>query len=183
MSRDATPLGRDEHTLRFSRRIPAVSQTSIHNPPHIDTGLTRDPLTPRLLPNRPDCGGECIFLGRTRGEDHPSLGPLTRLDYEAYEPMAAQGLDRLARQIAEEFACGAVVLIHRLGPVAVGEPSVLIQTAAPHRAEAFAACRAGIDRLKAELPIWKREIWQHGETFVDGQPAQATAHEGPGHHG
>lgn len=109
-----------------------------------------------------------MFLGRTRGERHKAYGELLRLEYEAYPAMAERGLAALAAEVAAEFGCTAVRLVHAVGPVAVGEASVVVQTAAAHRAEAFAACRAGIDRLKAELPIWKREVWAGGETFVAG---------------
>lgn len=136
--------------------------------PLILTGLQHGPVAAIELPLLPGVGGECVFLGRTRGETHRDHGPLVRLDYEAYAPMVEKRLDQLARDIAQAHGCVAVRLVHATGPVAVGEASVVIQTLTAHRAEAFAACRAAIDRLKAELPIWKREIWEDGQTFVEG---------------
>ncbi|MEO0515394.1 MAG: molybdenum cofactor biosynthesis protein MoaE [Planctomycetota bacterium] len=138
--------------------------TGLHDGPVAAIDL---PMFPGL-PGFPGAGGECVFLGRTRGETHPAHGPLRRLDYEAYAPMVEKLLDQLARELAAAHGCAAIRMVHATGPVAVGEASVVIQTLTAHRAEAFAACRAGIDRLKAELPIWKREIWEDGQTFVEG---------------
>lgn len=143
------------------------------NLPLILTGLHDGPVAAIELPTNVSCGGECVFLGRTRGETHPDHGPLLRLDYEAYGPMVEKRLDALARDIAQAHGCAAVRLVHAVGPVAVGEASVVIQTLTAHRAEAFAACRAAIDRLKAELPIWKREIWEDGQSFAEGSAVES----------
>jgi molybdopterin synthase catalytic subunit len=115
-----------------------------------------------------DCGGEACFLGRTRRQTHPQFGDLLRLEYEVYEPMAQPLMRQMAEQAAGQFGCRAVRLVQAQGAVAPGEASVAIQVATPHRGEAFAACRYLIDRLKHELPVWKREIWERGRTFVDG---------------
>jgi molybdopterin synthase catalytic subunit len=115
-----------------------------------------------------DCGGEACFLGRTRRQTHRQFGDLLRLEYEVYEPMAHPLMRQMAEQAVRQFGCSAVRLVQAQGPVAPGEASVVIQVATPHRGEAFAACRYLIDRLKHELPIWKREIWERGQTFVDG---------------
>ncbi len=114
------------------------------------------------------CGAECVFIGKTRGETHPDHGDLLRLEYDMYEPMAARLLRDMARDAAARWNCGAVRIVHAKGPVGLGEASVVIQALTPHRADAFDACRHLIDRLKQELPVWKREIWQRGETFVEG---------------
>ena len=114
------------------------------------------------------CGAECVFLGRTREETHETYGPLVRLAYEVYEPMATKVLRQMATDAAAKFGCQAVRIVHAQGDVAVGEASVVIQVATPHRGEAFEACRSLIDRLKHELPVWKREVWESGETFVEG---------------
>ena len=114
------------------------------------------------------CGGECVFLGRTREESHAEFGPLVRLEYEVYEPMATKVLEQMARDAAAKFGCLAIRMVHAQGAVAIGEASVVIQVATPHRGEAFAACKYLIDRLKQDLPVWKREIWRNGETFVQG---------------
>lgn len=111
-----------------------------------------------------------MFLGRTRGERHPLHGGLTRLFYEAYRPMAERVLRDLSAQAAATFSCEFIAIEHALGDVAVGEASVLVRVAAPHRAAAFDACRFLIDRLKTEAPIWKRECWEDGATWSPGAP-------------
>jgi molybdopterin synthase catalytic subunit len=115
-------------------------------------------------------GGECVFLGRTREERHPVHGHLSRLYYEAYRTMAERVLRDLSAQAATTFGCEFIAVEHALGDVAVGEASVLVRVAAPHRAAAFDACRFLIDRLKAEAPIWKRECWEDGSTWSPGAP-------------
>lgn len=122
-----------------------------------------------IAPFPPEAGAECLFIGRTRGEHHPVHGELRRLVYEAYEPMARDVLRRLAEEAIARHDLRAVRLHHALGPVPTGEASVLVQTAAAHRAEAFAGCRELIDRLKHEAPIWKREEWADGATWSPGQ--------------
>ncbi len=128
----------------------------------------------------PDCGAEAAFLGRTRAEVHPQLGPLRRLDYEVYEPMALRLMEQLARQAAQQWHCAAVRLIHARGSVPVGRASVVIQSAAPHRAQALDACRWLIDRVKHDLPIWKHEIWDRGRTFAPGHPGSPFGSGSPG---
>jgi len=119
------------------------------------------------------CGAETIFIGRTRGQTHPQFGKLLRLEYEVYAPMAEKLLAQLARDAAEQHDCRAIRLVHARGPVAPGDASVVIQVATPHRGEAFAACRQIIERLKHELPIWKREVWERGQSYVEGCTACA----------
>lgn len=137
--------------------------------PWIQSGLHPGPVDAAQIPLQPGCGGECVFLGRTRAETHPEHGELLRLDYEAYTEMAEKGLRDLAERIAREHGCHAVRIVHAVGEVPVGAASVAIQTLAPHRPEAFAACRMAIDLLKQEIPIWKKEIWQKGKmSYVEG---------------
>lgn len=113
-------------------------------------------------------GAECVFLGRTRLESHPDHGPLTRLIYEAYAPMAESIMLGLARGATSRFGCLAIRLHHALGAVPIGEASVLVQVVAGHRDAAFDGCRFLIDRVKAEAPIWKREQWADGATWSRG---------------
>jgi molybdopterin synthase catalytic subunit len=109
-------------------------------------------------------GGICVFEGCTRGERHTTHGELTRLDYQAYNDMAAKQLDALAAEARRRWPIGALAIVHRTGPVAVGEPSVIIGVACAHRAEAFEACRWLIDALKHDVTIWKQEVWSDGTT-------------------
>ncbi|MBL4849604.1 MAG: molybdenum cofactor biosynthesis protein MoaE [Planctomycetes bacterium] len=111
----------------------------------------------------PACGGVCLFVGTTR--DSHEGRPVEELSYEAYETMAKTELEGLASQLRERFpAIVKLSLIHRLGVVPLAEASVLIAAATPHRPEAFEACRAGIDELKARVPIWKKESYRDGSS-------------------
>lgn len=161
--------------LTAANRYAAGVESSPDTPAiaRIETALTRGPAQAVALPFPDDCGGEVTFAGRTRGETHPQFGRLLRLEYEAYEPMAAQLLADMAQHAAQRWPCRVIRIVHSIGPVAVGQASVVIQVACPHRAEAFDACRHLIDRLKRELPVWKREIWERGETFVEGCAVRA----------
>ena len=141
--------------------------------PIIDVELRHEPVAASTFDPFPQpAGGECVFLGRTREEEHPEHGRLERLRYEAYGPMAERVLRDLAARAAREHDCLAVRIHHALGVVPPGEASVLVQVVCPHRAEAFAACRFLIDRLKREAPIWKREEWQDGSTWSRGTVAR-----------
>jgi molybdopterin synthase catalytic subunit len=110
----------------------------------------------------PAAGGIGLFLGTTRQEQNPAGQSLLALDYEAYAEMAIGQLHDLARRARDRWPIVRLVILHRVGRVAVGEPSVLIAVSTPHRAEAFEACRFLIDALKSEAAIWKKEIWEDG---------------------
>jgi molybdopterin synthase catalytic subunit len=113
-------------------------------------------------------GGIAVFLGTTRAESRAARHPLVALDYEAYPEMALQQLRDLARHAHARWPIIRLALLHRTGRVELGEPSVIIAVATPHRAEAFEACKWLIDTLKAEVAIWKKEIWADGTgSWVD----------------
>jgi molybdopterin converting factor subunit 1 len=113
-------------------------------------------------------GGIVTFAGVVRRHGHH--GEVIRLEYEAYVEMAEQVLAEIATEIEREWAGVHVAIHHRVGALAVGETAVVIAAAAPHRAEAFEACRAAIDRLKRRAPIWKKEIGTHGEEWIGHCP-------------
>jgi molybdopterin synthase catalytic subunit len=92
------------------------------------------------------------------------------LDYEAYEEMALQQMELLAGQALQQFQIRDVAIVHRLGRLEIGETSVLIAVASPHRAAAFDACRWLIDTLKRTVPIWKKEHFEDGAVWADGDP-------------
>jgi molybdopterin synthase catalytic subunit len=115
--------------------------------------------------NDPEAGGIALFLGTTRAERHDTLGALVHLDYHAYPEMAEKEMRRLVEQAAARWPVTAVALHHRLGAVAVGEPSVAIAVSTPHRSDAFAACRFLIDELKKTVPIWKKEHYERSERW------------------
>jgi molybdopterin synthase catalytic subunit len=136
--------------------------------PTIVTALHPGPVAAETLDWPTDCGAESVFLGRTRRETHPRFGPLIRLEYEVYAPMATKLLRTMAEEAAQRWDCRIVRVAHAQGVVPPGQASVVIQVGTPHRTEAFTACRYLIDRIKHELPIWKREVFERGETFVEG---------------
>ena len=92
------------------------------------------------------------------------------LDYEAYEEMALRQMETLAEQALRQFAVRDLALVHRLGRLEIGETSVLIVVASAHRAAAFDACRWLIDTLKRTVPIWKKEYFEDGAVWADGEP-------------
>lgn len=147
---------------------PSNTNSLPQSDPLILTGIETGPCQAITMIWPGDCGGECVFLGRTRDETHAEFGQLIRLEYESYEPMTAKLLETMAADAIEKFGCHAVRIVHAQGAVEPGEASIVIQTATPHRGEAFESCRYVIDRIKHELPIWKHEIWENGRTFVDG---------------
>src|SRR5882672_10231345 len=108
-------------------------------------------------------GGIDVFLGTTRAEMKDGRA-LLALDYEAYADMAAEQMRDLARRARERWPIVRLAVLHRVGRVNVGEPSVVIAVSCPHRAESFEACRFVIDALKAEVAIWKKEVWADGSS-------------------
>ncbi len=109
-------------------------------------------------------GGIVTFTGMVRRDSHGAV--IDHLEYEAYGAMAVQEMTRLCDEIEAEIAGVRLAVEHRVGRLAVGEVAVVIAAAAPHRAEAFTACRAMIDRLKQRVPIWKKEVGEDGAEWV-----------------
>jgi molybdopterin synthase catalytic subunit len=127
--------------------------------------LTPDPLSVAAavaFVTHPAAGGIDVFLGTTRAEAHADGRQLLALDYDAYAEMAVDQLARLVATARQRWPVTRVAVLHRLGRVAVGEPSVIIALSTPHRGDAFAACRFLIDQLKVDVPIWKQERWDDG---------------------
>jgi molybdopterin synthase catalytic subunit len=124
-------------------------------------------------------GAVCTFLGMVR--DHNDGRPVVRLEYEAYASMAIAEMARIAEEIAAETPGVRLAVVHRTGSLAVGDVAVVCAASAPHRGEAYAACRALIDRVKARVPIWKREHGPDGAYWVGWQDARCG--EEPGHEG
>jgi molybdopterin synthase catalytic subunit len=113
----------------------------------------------------PGRGGVVTFAGVVRRDGH-ALRDVVRLEYEAYTEMAREVLAAIAAELEDEQPGVRVAIHHRVGALTVGETAVVIAAAAPHRAEAFTACRAAIDRLKERAPIWKKEIGESGEVWL-----------------
>jgi molybdopterin synthase catalytic subunit len=109
----------------------------------------------------PASGGTCVFVGTVR--DHSEAGDVTGLTYEAWDELAATRLEEIAGEMFDTWPVRKVALLHRTGDLAIGEASVVVACSAPHRADAFDACRHGIERLKHDVPIWKKESLASGE--------------------
>lgn len=124
----------------------------------------------------PGCGGIVLFSGTVR--DHADGRPgVSLLAYEAYTEHAVARLAQIAAELRVRWpVAGRVALLHRVGPLAVGETAVVVVVSTPHRAEAFAAAQWAIDTLKATVPIWKKEVWEGGADW--GSDAQPVAEVG-----
>ncbi len=127
-------------------------------------------------------GAVCLFLGVVR--DSSEGRPVVALEYEAYESMAVAEMRRIAEEIGAEIAGVRLAVVHRIGALRVGDVAVVCAASAPHRGEAYEACRALIDRVKARVPIWKRETGPDGAYWVGWRDARCHDehhdHAGPG---
>jgi molybdopterin converting factor subunit 1 len=112
------------------------------------------------LVSRPEAGAIVTFQGTTRDVSH--------LEYEAYREMAEERIAEILRECVEHHGLAAAAAEHRIGSVPLGESSVIVSVSAPHREEAFSGARKAIDRIKAEAPIWKREVDAAGSRWVEG---------------
>jgi MoaE-MoaD fusion protein len=119
----------------------------------------------------PEDGAAVVFEGIVR--NHTRGRRTMYLDYEAYEEMALKQLETLAEQAVTEFKVRDIAIVHRLGRLEIGETSVLIVVASAHRGAAFDACRWLIDTLKRTVPIWKKEYFEDGAVWADGEPFPA----------
>jgi len=144
------------------------------------THFTREPLSlERLiaLVASPACGGTCAFVGTVR--DGPDEGGVAAIEYSAYEAMVEAEFGRLLADAAARWPEVRIAVRHRLGTIPAGEASIAIVAAAPHRAQAFDACRFVIEEVKRRIPIWKRELRVDGtEVWVDpaGRPTAKPSH-------
>jgi len=139
--------------------------------------LTRDPIDAAALVahvRTPDDGAVATFDGCVRNQSHNRA--TLYLDYEAYESMAVAKLREISAAARAQFAIDRIAIAHRLGRLQIGETSVFIAVSAPHRAAAFDACRFLIDTLKRTVPIWKKEYFEDGAVWADGEqpPIPAT---------
>lgn len=152
--------------------IPPVSGGHDHEVDQAEAGDDRFALGPAPLSHdrvvaavaRRRAGGVVTFIGQIR--DHSRGHAIDHLEYEAYAPMALKVMRTIAEKIEAEVPGASVAIHHRLGRLEIGEAAVIIAAAAPHRAEAFQACRAAIEELKKDVPIWKREVAVDGTTWV-----------------
>ena len=135
--------------------------------------ITHEELHPDRFTNlvRRDTNGAVVtFLGATR--DTFDGKKVIRLEYEAYEEMAYRKLEEIRQQLRVEFGVEDVAIGHRIGVVDIGEISLVVAVASPHRSEAFHACHEAVNRLKHSVPIWKKEIYQGGEIWIGSQTGE-----------
>ncbi len=114
-------------------------------------------------------GAVALFVGLVRAEN---LGRrVIELEYQAYAPLAQRAFEIIAGEVAQHWPSARLALHHRVGRLAIGEASIVIAAASPHRADAFQACRYTIERVKQIVPIWKREVFEGGEAWIEGATA------------
>jgi molybdopterin synthase catalytic subunit len=154
--------------------LPPVSGGSAEGKHSRHASIIREPIdTPQIVAStkRGEDGAALVFEGVVRNQ---TRGRRTLyLDYEAYEDMALKNMEGLAEQALKQFQIRDVAMVHRLGRLSIGETSVLIVVASAHRAAAFDACRWLIDTLKRTVPIWKKEHFEDGAVWADGEPFPA----------
>jgi molybdopterin synthase catalytic subunit len=124
----------------------------------------------------PTAGATATFVGVTR--DHNQGRVVRFLEYEAYADMAEREMARIGSEAARRWSICKIAIVHRTGRVPIGQASVVIAVSAAHRAEAFAACRFAIDRLKASVPIWKKEHFEGGDVWIGQTPESGPAGRG-----
>jgi MoaE-MoaD fusion protein len=138
--------------------------------------LTTDPIDTTLVARHvvpPECGATVSLDGYARRFTNQKDGQTRETEYliyEAYEPMALKEMEKLIDAAKQQFEISWVGIVHRLGRLEIGESSVVISVAAPHRKAAFAACEWLIRELKRTVPIWKKEVYADGEHWVEGGP-------------
>jgi len=119
-----------------------------------------------------EIGGLTVFVGTVRNENEGRA--VTLLEYHAYESMAEKQMAKIAAEIAQEIPGVRLAALHRVGKLAIGDAAVICVAGAPHRGEAFTACRLLIDRIKHDVPIWKREHGPDGPYWVGWEDARCS---------
>ena len=129
--------------------------------------ITEQQLNAEIITNlvRRDSNGAVVtFLGNTR--DNFEGKDVIRLEYEAYVKMAVKKLEEIRQEMIQEFGIQDIAIAHRIGVVDIGETSLVVAVASPHRTEAFQACHKVVDRVKEIVPIWKKEVYADGSRWV-----------------
>ncbi len=138
--------------------------------------VTADELDPgRVVEHvrRDDAGAIALFYGVVR--DHNRGRKVMHLEYDAYPEMATKVMQRIANEVKERFNVAEMAIQHRTGRLEIGETSLLVAVSAAHRREAFEACQALVDRFKEEVPIWKKEVFEGGEEWIESDPSAPDA--------
>ena len=118
----------------------------------------------------PEAGAIATFIGTTRNNNEGRK--VIALDYEAYPEMAEKELARLGEEAKRRWKIERMAIVHRIGPVQIAEPSVIIAVSSAHRDDAFQACRFAIEEIKKSVPIWKKEVFEGGEIWIGTQSGQ-----------
>lgn len=143
--------------------------------PEVDTGITDAPIdvaTAIAIASSTDAGAVGVFIGTVRESAAVRANEsktVVRLDYEAHPDLAAARLGEIGRDAADKWGLLRLVAWHRTGACELGEPTVVVACSAPHRADALEACRHVIDTIKATVPIWKREVYADGSSWVGAE--------------
>jgi len=127
----------------------------------------------------PKAGAVATFIGTAR--NHNEGRKVLSLEYEAYPEMAEKELTQLEQEAQKQWKLCRLAIVHRIGPVQIGESSVMIAVSAAHRQDAFAACRFAIEEIKKRVPIWKKEVFEGGEVWIgtqSGRPFSSTQGKG-----
>ena len=134
--------------------------------------VTSEPLDAEALVTLVDAAGDgaiVTFAGLVRNQNQGRR--VQFLEYEAYEPLAVRALQRIIDEAGDLWPSARIAVHHRLGRLEIGQASIVIAAASPHRADAFAACRYTIERVKQIVPIWKREHFEGGDVWLEGATA------------
>jgi molybdopterin synthase catalytic subunit len=137
--------------------------------------LTSEPLDSAACAAAVRCdasGAVVLFFGVVR--NHNEGRGVLYLEYEAYPELAERQLRVVADEIKARFPIDDIAIAHRTGRLEIGETSLLVAVASAHRAQAFDACHAAVDRIKETVPIWKKEYWEGGGVWLDGTPVRAS---------
>ena len=138
--------------------------------------VTADELDPGRVAKhvrRDDAGAIALFYGVVR--DHNRGRRVMHLEYDAYPEMATKVMRQIAAEVKERFGVAEIAIQHRTGRLAIGETSLLVAVSSAHRKEAFEACQALVDRFKETVPVWKKEVFEDGEEWVEGDPLEPDA--------
>ncbi len=133
--------------------------------------ITADPLTAEPFVRhvrRDDSGAVVLFLGVVRDNSHGRR--VLYLEYDAYPEMAKKMLREVADEARARWPVIEVAIAHRTGRLEIGETSMVVAVSSAHRHDAFAACHHIVDRIKEVVPIWKKEVWEGGEAWIEGEP-------------
>ena len=134
------------------------------------THAVLDPVALSAAVSRPEAGAVVLFSGIVRDNN---LGRrVEHLEYDAYPPLAERTLADIAEEVRASWNLTEVAIHHRIGRLEIGEASLLVAVSAPHRAEAFEACHHCVDRVKQIVPVWKKEVWEGGESWIEGTPVE-----------